>query len=157
MEIRLSTTVPEKISDASLRGRVLSTLNKHGRKLLLDLESTTATWDNKPEFTVDVGYSGGDAFVAATTDNPIWHYLDEGTDYRWALMSNPFVAKTEPGVVGSFTGEGHAVLRGATAMQKHGLGPQPGIEARRWSETIQDNREQSFFDDIDDILAELFT
>jgi hypothetical protein len=58
-------------------------------------------------------------------------------------MSQDFIAKTRPRWIGSGAGEGTVIIRGGL-MQKAGLPPQPGIEARLFGQTIAEKMQPDF-------------
>lgn len=97
------------------------------------VERTTATWDTKTTVKAEVKGRGGD-YVLALNITPekqalVWHWLDEGTDVRYAIMTPDFVAKTVPGSLDSRSGSGEVII----VDTAH---PQPGIKARGWSKEI---------------------
>lgn len=98
------------------------------------IDRTTATWNNHNlKAKAETKGRGGD-YVTTLKLSPekaaeIWHYLDEGTDVRYALMTPDFSPKTRPGALDSVAGTGGVII----VDLEH---PRPGIEARGWSKLI---------------------
>lgn len=90
---------------------------------------TTATWNHKPEFHIEVVNTQLGFEVSVWTDDRIYHYLDEGTNVRYAKMTDDFEPKTTPGFIGSVPGKGGL----AYVDPNH---PRPGIVAREFTDTI---------------------
>ncbi len=105
------------------------------------VERTTATWDTAPKVKAETKGRGGDYVtilkLSPENEAKIWHWLDEGTDVRYALMSMDFMAKTAPGRLDSGSGSG-GVLKIDLAH------PRPGIEARGWSKEIADKMAKEY-------------
>src|SRR3990167_4148700 len=130
------------LSPAQVRIRILNALIAEGKAIKGELEKTTATWvDHHPRFDAQVRFAKGFVFVAVTTDEKIWGYLNRGTGIRWALMSSGWVSKTTPGVISSGAGAGFVEVKGQGAMTKLGIPPRPGIEARRWTIVVRKDRQ----------------
>lgn len=113
------------------------------------LTKTTETWQHKPRWRVEYMKNPQQIGVYTHPDYGTdagmhWVYLDQGTRVRWAVMSRTWRSKTRARWLGSRAGRGHVVIAGRKAMQKRNIKPRPGIEARRWSETIQKMRSQKF-------------
>jgi hypothetical protein len=166
MQIKVNAIVPPQgMSSARFRGLLLSHLQKIGRRGLQYAESTCSTFVSfNPEFTFSVTYAGGDAEVSVTTDSDIWHWLDEGTSERWAVMRSPYLSKTQPGAIqsnpglrtfGGPNGE-YTAIRGRRAMMAHGMGPMPGIESRDFSGQIGELLEEELEQEIGDVMDEAF-
>lgn len=160
MNFDLAAIVPEKISEARIKGLVLSTLNRYEKKIKLQLEATTNTFETvSVDFETKVSYSGGEAKVSVTTQSDIWHYLDEGTEERWAIMNSPFGSKTHPDELISTGGQRtynkageYTAVRGRKAMMERGLAARDGIEARNWSTQVVELYEDIFILDIEEAL-----
>jgi hypothetical protein len=99
-----------------------------------DMESTTATWRNKPDFVLKEQKDG----VLVGTDNDIWSMLDKGTPKhiirarrgRFLRFGRGFAPKTRPGFIGSTTGT-KAIGAVFRRVVNH-----PGTKARSWSKLI---------------------
>ena len=98
-----------------------------GLEIKLLAELTTTTWNHKPAFVVEKGPRS----AIVTTDDMPWHYLNEGTRVRRAVMSKDFIAKTQPGNIVSGSGAGGVVF----ISRKIAL---PGIKARHFDKSIRD-------------------
>lgn len=127
------------------RRHIRNALRRFATKMAREFKKTVKTWNRKPKFAKKTSFKKGIASVTVGTDDRIYGFLDEGTDERWALMSQDFVAKTKTGWIGSSSGAGHVVVRGGL-MQKLGLPAQPGIEARLWGETITKQMRPGFLE-----------
>lgn len=106
-----------------------------------DYEKTVATWDDPPKFTQVTDTTSPDISVLVGTDDPIYGYLDRGTRVRRALMSPDFRAKTRPGELRSYPGQGGVVF----ISKKLAL---PGIEARGWTRIIGQKHRKPFQNDV---------
>jgi len=97
------------------------------------IDRTTATWDTNLRAKAETKGRGGD-YVTTLKLSPekaaeIWHYLDEGTDVRYALMTPDFSPKTRPGALDAVAGTGGVII----VDLEH---PRDGIKARGWSKLI---------------------
>jgi hypothetical protein len=145
---------PSPLSVGEVRGHILATLNKYEKLFLEALEDTVATWNHPSDFDTKIRYARGNARVTATTDDPIWGYLNAGTAYRWALMSGDWESKTSPGSTRSRAGAGHVVMRGQRAFTNRNMPPRPGIEPREWTTIIADTHADQFKKDIKDAIMD---
>ena len=127
---------PEEVTKA-----IREAQHREGERIKRDLEKTVKTWKNKPKFTYVSEFKGGDAVMMVGPSGPsqeatIWGYLEAGTRVRWAVMSKDYRSKTSPGGWDSGQGGGRVVIAGKKAMMKRGIRPRPGIQARRWLDTV---------------------
>lgn len=101
------------------------------KQALEDFKRTTATWTDKPKFSVkvDQGASVGGIRIQVATDDAAYNYVDKGTKVRYATMSKDWVSKTEPNVIQAFPGKGKKLF----VNKKH---PRPGIKARNFTKII---------------------
>jgi hypothetical protein len=101
------------------------------KQALEDFKRTTATWTNKPKFSVkvDQGSGVGGIRIQVATDDAAYGYVDKGTKVRYATMSKDWVSKTEPNVIQAFPGKGKKLF----VNKKY---PRPGIKARNFSKII---------------------
>ncbi len=88
-----------------------------------DYEKTVETWDEEIIFEQLTQTVGGDLIVIVGTDNPVYGYVNDGTEVRRALMSPDFISKTRPGVLRARPGQGGVVFISKNLEL-------PGIEAR---------------------------
>jgi hypothetical protein len=95
--------------------------------------------------------SGNDGEVSVSTDDKVFWWLNDGTQVRYATMTNPFEAKTKVGWLGSQVGVGGKLF----VSKKH---PRPGIEARKWDEALMEKYQNtpSFANGIVESLKSLF-
>lgn len=129
---------------------ILNELIAEGKDDQALFNKVIATWQgDKPTMLSDVGYRGSDAYVRTTPKGNKMGikkltWLDKGTPTRWAVMSGNWKSKTRAGVLTSYRGRGKPIIIGRRAMQRRKIRPRPGIQARRYSETIQKRREPKF-------------
>jgi hypothetical protein len=77
-----------------------------------DMQSTTRTWDHKPDFDVTVTRTGNDFVVVAGTDDKIYGFVDAGTRpheikakrSKYLAFQSGYRAKTRVGIIGSNEG-----------------------------------------------------
>lgn len=127
----LSDHVPRALSaDKKFKTQLRNTLRRQGTAMKQQLESTTKTWRRNVKFKITTSLRVNDDVLGytVTTDNPVWGFLDQGTDYRSRRMTPDYVPKTQSGVFDSFAGAGGVA----------GHARMPGIEGRLWSEKLQD-------------------
>ena len=122
------------LSVNKVRGFMLNAMldiNRDAKKRLLEIVST---WNHPVTFTdLHIRYSGGSAFMAVGTDDKAFFYLDKGTDIRHAVMTRDFIPKTSPG--GGFkSGPG----QGGVAFVDQQIN-MPGIDARNWTERLNED------------------
>lgn len=132
-------------------------IRRRATKVKNDYQKTTASWTGaKPSFVISrsvsaragelgllVGVGGGSDEGA---NKFLW--LDEGTDVRFATMTRGFIAKTSPGMIGSRAGRGGVAYINPDK-------PMPGIEARRFTETIEKLHRRAFKRDMERALREI--
>jgi hypothetical protein len=147
-------TTPEPLKFGEVKTRILNVLKKYEKDILKSMENTVATWTYPSQFYTSKSYKGGYAQVSITTDDEIWGYLNEGTSERWALMSRDWQSKTVPGSLTSRGGYGKVVMRGRKKFMARGMGAQPGIEAREWTDIIENAYADSFAADIAQAVAD---
>lgn len=121
---------PSRLKEKALIAPLLAGMKKTGKEIEVDYKKTTKTWRNKPVFEIlsDLNPKGPEVLVG--TDSLIYKFLDEGTSVRYALMTDDFQPKTEPGIIGSSSGKGGLVYVDRRR-------PRPGIKARGFSPIIQ--------------------
>lgn len=121
-------------------------LKKYAELTVAEMKKTVETWnDVNPTFEYDLEADSVHIGPADDQAGQIWQYLNDGTDIRYAIMSEDFEAKTTPGVVGSTAGVG-----GLTHFDFEN--PKPGIEAREWTEVIGDELESNFTTDVQKLI-----
>ena len=139
---------PGKMHDAEFRRLARNAMRRVSSGMLKDFESTTETWDTKPEFKEHTSVDSREEFIAAevSTSNPIWIMLNNGTrpheiwagwytgtsEHKTLAFPSMFQPKTTPKVLGSSDGAsgGDTVF---TPYVQH-----PGTEARQWTKVIAD-------------------
>jgi hypothetical protein len=94
-------------------------------------KDVTDTWDHDPDLERESGMSGNDYYDQVGSDDDPLFFLDEGTTIRYATMTPDFEPKTEPRRLSSVPGRG-----GVAYINPHI--PRPGIEARFFTEEIEE-------------------
>jgi hypothetical protein len=121
-------------------------LTKYAKLSVKEFEKTTETWnDVNPTFEYELEADSVHIGPVDDQDGQIWTYLEEGTDIRYAVMSEDFEPKTSVRVVGSTAGVG-----GLTHFDFEN--PRPGIVAREWSEVIGEKLEPKFVKDVQSLI-----
>lgn len=139
---------PTKLRIDAVRLTLLNELRAVGVQVRKDFEATTATWKEKPKFEQEIGLSPDGPTLLVGTDDENYNRLDKGTRKNYPIpKAGPgllafrpgYVAKTSPGVIGSQAGGpfGDFVIRHTQIIH-------PGIEARKFGETIQKKWEKPF-------------
>lgn len=106
---------------------VENTLTMTAKAVKVDFDTTTRTWKDQPEFTIEK--APFQRIVA--TDSDIYRFVTRGTSIRYATMMPGFAPKTAVRLIGSMAGKGSK----AFVSKKH---PKPGIKAREFEEAISD-------------------
>ncbi len=130
------------------RLNIQALLKKYADLTIIEMEKTTETWENTdPEFIFEI--EGNKVKIGPTDDKDgdIWRFLNDGTDVRYAVMSEDFEPKTSPGIIGSTAGVG-----GLTHFDFDN--PKPGIEARNWTELIGEKLQPKFAADVQEMLKQ---
>ncbi len=148
--IILKPILAKPFNTKGIKTRVEQALVTEGKEQKQELAKTTSSWTgSRPRWKSDRIVSGDMIGVHTYPDQSseggrVWVYLDEGTRIRWALMSRNWRSKTKPRQLQSGPGSGYVIVAGKRFMQRHGIAPRPGIEARKWSKTIQKMRSGPF-------------
>jgi hypothetical protein len=142
---------PEKMKTGHIRLAILNELRKQGTATRKEFEKTTKHWEgDKPRFESIISLAGGLPGVVTdikdkTSEGALkWFWLNDGTSLRWAVMSDNWESKTSPGTLSTGRGAGFVRIRGRGRMRARGLDARPGIEARGWTELIQEARAGPF-------------
>lgn len=145
--IRLRPIVPKLATPADYRRARSQALDKAAKRTRELFEETTATWRDKPTFSVE---ENGDAERIIGTDDEKYGWADDGTKphdigpivpktKQAITIRGKGTPKTAPRVIGSGSGSKGAVvaIRKSTKVIHH-----PGTEAREFSTVIADEAEQ---------------
>lgn len=125
------------IDGKKLSRAIENALTGEAKAVKVDLDTTTRTWEHRPEFTIEKGE--GRRTVA--TDDEVFGYVDEGTPAHiiTAKSANKPLTfgvggspKTAPRVIGSRAG-----TRGGTIVRAQVV-HHPGTAAREFTETIKE-------------------
>ncbi|MFG0252981.1 MAG: hypothetical protein ACF8NJ_08925 [Phycisphaerales bacterium JB038] len=143
MSIRFKAIKPGNFDANALYSEIADAANTILRSIRRDFDRTVETWDGDPYYTSQEGENPssipeflegvwedkGVINAQVHTDEPLYFFLNDGTDVRYATMTDPFEAKTTPGVIGSGPGRGGLLYVDVNT-------PRPGIEARKWDRAI---------------------
>lgn len=131
--------VPTDVLKAGEIGRVIkNTLNAVALAAKADFGTTTRTWKDRPEFTIE---KPDEETRVVRTANKIYEFVDKGTrphiirprrGGRLTWMGVAYRAKTQPNVIGSKTGGNDNTIVW-TKVVHH-----PGTAARNFSIAIRD-------------------
>lgn len=132
---------------ATATRRLMSALREEAEIVRRYFESTVATWNTPVDFKVDVDRKGDTFYITISTESNIYRFVNDGTDIRYAVMTENFIPKTYPNVIGSSPGRGGKayIPRDWKTRNIPGVYPKPGIKARNFVDTIADKREQFFY------------
>lgn len=117
---------------------LLSHIKEFGEKVIKDYYKIKRTWNNRPRHEKEVQCSPAYKDIAimfgVTGDEEAvkhWHFLNEGTSIRHALMSKDWKSKTKVKHIGSSEGAGHVVFISRKIRR-------PGITARKFDDAISE-------------------
>lgn len=154
----------ELLSARGVRDGLMRALEEYCQRLKGALDGTVSNWQGddhyaRPVFTIQVSSSGNGVRAKVITDSPLWGYLNDGTDERWAIMNDGYGPKTSAGSVTSNAGarstnrrSQYTAIRGRQAMQERNLKARPGVRAREWSKTIAEAHRDELGALIDDAI-----
>lgn len=132
---KFQTLSPKAFKPKEIRLALLEENADLGDELVKLFERTVQSWEgDRPGFEV-VRKQNGDTvsleIVLTGSDLAIkkWFWLNYGTRVRYAILSSDWQSKTTPGELDSGEGGGRVVK---IDMDN----PQPGIEARKWTQII---------------------
>lgn len=155
----------QKRTKGELLSELHRILDKEAAKIVAQFKLEVKDWQHKPAFEVEkiINLSGDgeasvDVFPVEGVEGSvdIWRWVSKGTDYRWAVMSNDWVSKTDPNRIGSTLGKGYVRLKGKKAMNRMGYtAPKPGIEARDFEGRARDNFQDDFYKNVGKALDRL--
>jgi len=129
---------PSKMKDDAFRLEFLTMVHEMERAIKKDYQETVKTWEHKVVFTSIISLKGGPS-VLVGTDDEIYGMVNNGTKPHDIAPKNPkgklvyqvtYVAKTQPGVIGSGPGgkSGKYTMRGRVHH--------PGFKARKFDDAI---------------------
>jgi hypothetical protein len=144
-------------SASIVRAKIKRTTRDVCEKAAVELRELVSTWNHQPQPVVAVTETPTEIKGSAITDDAVMFYLDGGTRERWALMSNPFEAKTKHRSLRSGAGVGGPVITGRGAMTRAGMNSQPGIAKREFSKELKDKLGPVFSREIDKVMADAIT
>ncbi len=134
MNVRVRVTTDTSDFEAYLRQRASRT-----RSIAInDLADVAArayeddiqgTWTHQFRVSAEVDEARGTAEVTMHGDIPNW--LNKGTAVRYATMKPGYINKTRPGILRSVSGGGQVAFISKSR-------PNPGIEARKFDQSVAD-------------------
>lgn len=114
----------------------------------------------KVTYEQQAGTRGGDLYRTVYTKSPRMAYLNHGTNVRWAVMRDGYKPLTKPNTLSTgfhryFSGN-QVAIRGRRAMEARGIQPKrnPGIEARKFDETIIKEEQKPFEQRANNAMAQ---
>ena len=137
--------IPSFPSPKRVRSQIVTSFSREARAQRQKLVDIVDKFDSpdKPEFLSQVKFGRGGFTVSVfADDSPAgqrFTFLDQGTRERFAVMSDDFEAKTSPGGTSVGRGRGQRQI-----ILPEGSDPLPGIEAREFTTTIQENNNPDF-------------
>jgi hypothetical protein len=113
-------------------------LKEEGQAIKREYDKTTATWQTKVSFQVQVRPQGKSGmYVEVWAKNRIYWFVHEGIAVMHARLSDDWRPKTQPRVLGSGAGSGHVLY-----VSKKWEGPL--YEPRKFTEEIVKVRQKPF-------------
>lgn len=134
----------KKLKLTQLDNRVFSLLKKQGDTNKKLMEKPTKTWvTTEPDIISELDKDNY-SIITAPLDNDdgnTYKFLDRGTSVRFAQLSSNWGSKTTPNSLVSGAGSGFVTYIDTNR-------PQPGIEARNWSQIIVDTETPKFYKNL---------
>lgn len=106
------------------------------------LERFVSTWNHDVYFDMDTYHDGDTYGISVSTDDEIFYFIDQGTQVRYATMTEDFIPKTSYRNYHSGYGRGGVQF---INVRK----PQNGIAAREIIDHVYENREAKFKRNMD--------
>jgi len=135
--IQTKAITPKKLDIPGIMALLADFVQTEGEIEQKEYEKTTRTWRNKPEHELEFSQTKQEIKSLNLTDNEVYFYLHEGTKVRYAILSRDWKSKTTPRRLSSGQGRGRVVL----ISKKY---PQPGIQAREWTDVIIRKRKRPY-------------
>jgi len=147
LKLKLEYEAPKPVNTSAVRLKILTALNRFGRLIKRDFETTTVNFDHDVNFTIQKRFGTRVASIEVGTDDRVYEWLNNGTPVRYNVMTSDFVPKTQPGTLSTGPGKGGF----SHVDYKH---PRPGIQARGWTDIIADRNEDFFVAEITEAILE---
>lgn len=126
---------------------MLEGLRKFAEDIAAEFDKTVQYWATQPEFTYSVHDKKDEISTDVGTNDVVWNAIDQGVPGRIIPIKTPgvrpyklFVSGSMPGTVN--TKPSVSVTQGAFWLE-HGI-DWPGIQARKWSQTIKQIAEDHY-------------
>jgi hypothetical protein len=143
--IKTTAIIPAKFDIAGALALLADGVQTEGEEQQKEYEKTTRTWRNKPKHELEFSRTKKEIKATNITDNRIYFFLHEGTKVRYAILSPDWKSKTTPRSLSSRQGQGRVVF----ISKKF---PQPGIEAREWTDVIIRKRKRPFKRNMQNVM-----
>jgi hypothetical protein len=143
--------IPKKLNVAGMTACIRDAAIKAALDMGKDLKAVTRTWKGEEPVIMTEAkltppgtppypnfHTGFTASAWPKNDGSRgylkWLWLDLGTKVRYAVMSNPFIAKTRAGKLQSWAGKGGRVWM---LSKKNKQKPMPGIKPRKFTKALR--------------------
>jgi len=137
--ITFKPILPGKFNAKAFDDEFLKGMNEVRKLILSEFMKTVETWNagEKPDF-IDLTYHAANGIISEVyTRSLIYKFVTGGTKTRHAVMTEDFIPKTMPGIIGSGRGRG-SVKYISKKVNK------PGIQARNFDKVIAKKTEPTF-------------
>jgi hypothetical protein len=151
MQFKLTPILPRPLNVSGIQQALIDGMRDVGQRIREEFEDTTKTWNHQPAWdpAFPIPRVGIDEISVTTeTEDQVYGWLDQGTKKNYPIPTVPgvkslafpsqFIAKTSPGIIGSGVG----FSGGDTVIRKQVI--HPGVEARKFDETIAKNNKSNF-------------
>jgi hypothetical protein len=112
---------------------IVEELDEDATQIQTEFRLSTSTWDNPAVFIIK---KSGEYERQIVTSDENYARLDKGTRIRRVVMTQDFIAKSQPGSLAARSGAG-----GVARFSKY---PLPGIKARNFVKTLADGWQARF-------------
>lgn len=142
MGLLVKVIKPRRFNSRLVLNEIVAAQRVVARQAKADFEKTVATWKKKPDFEVLTEIDGqGNVVVLVGTDNPIYRYVDEGTERRdirprsgnkrgLLVFPSGYSPATVPRYIGSYPAGTYGPLVFTPIVRDHSIKP------RKFTETI---------------------
>lgn len=149
MQFKLTPIIPRPLNISGLQHALIDGMRDMGERIREEFEDTTKTWEHQPtwEPKTTIPVISADAIQVTTeTGDSRYRWVSEGTQSHPIYPRNAkvlafpgtFIPKTSPGIIGSGVG-----MSGPVDQVRNWVA-HPGVEARKFAETIAKNNKNNF-------------
>lgn len=146
-EISIRPIIPRGLNKSAYEKAMKSVLKEQTQVNKTKFKSVSDKFTTETvEYQQEAGTRQGALYRSVFTKSPRMAYLNYGTNVRWAVMSDDYSALTKVGSLRTQARGGKVLIRGRQAMIERGIQPKrnPGIEARKFDETIVKEEQKPF-------------